>query len=195
MSSEHGETENGRANSVNDEEEEEEGDLSAGIQHKARTSSQAAIPALQSEPNGDPDIDEDSASGSHQLSLDGLEKHQKSIVEPNGPGLLPVRLERPSSADGSLSIPDDTPSVQVCTNVKIVVQEAAKHCIRDRCYPTKLDVSNLQSTVKVPRLHCVHSIVDSMPACPPLRARLEHRHRLSSIYTLDSHLQAIRFIT
>lgn len=105
MSSEHGETENGRANSVNDEEKEEEEDLPTGIQN---------------EPNGDPDMDEDSATGSHQFSLDGLEKDQKGTVEPNGPGLLPVGLDRPSSADESLSIPDDTPSVQVRTSMKIV---------------------------------------------------------------------------
>lgn len=117
MSSEHGETENGRANSVIDEEKEEEEDLPAGIQHGARTSSQAATPTLQSELNGDPDMDEDSANGSHQFSLDGLGKDRKSTDEPNGPGLLPVGLDRPSSADESLSIPDDTPSVQVCTSI------------------------------------------------------------------------------
>lgn len=122
MSSDHGETENGRTNSVNEEEEEEEEDLFAGISHEARTSIQMATPALQSEPKRNPDMDEDSASGSHQFSLDGLEKDQKSTVEPNGPGLLPVGLERPSSADGSLSIPDDTPSVEVCTSMKIISQ-------------------------------------------------------------------------
>jgi len=125
MSSAHGETEKGHANIVNDEEEEAEEDLPAGSQDGAREPAQAATPAIESEPNGDPDTSEDPnnfANGSHEFSLDGPEEDQKSLIRPNGPGLLSVGLDRPSSADGSLSIPDDTPSVQVCTSMKIVCQ-------------------------------------------------------------------------
>lgn len=121
MSSAHGEAENGRANSVNDEEEEEEEkDLPAGTPDGACKSAQAATTTIESGPNDDADMSEDSVHGSPRFSFDGLERDQKNAVEPNGPGLLPGGLDRPSSADGSLSIPDDTPSVQVCTSMKIV---------------------------------------------------------------------------
>jgi len=196
MSSAHGEAENGRAKSVNDEEEEEEEkDLPAGTPDGAYNSAQAATTTVESGPNDDAAMSEDSAHGSPRFSLDGLEKDQKSAVEPNGPGLLPVGLDRPSSADGSFSIPDDTPSVQVCTSMKIVGQQTAKRYIRARWHPTRRDVFILQSTAKVPHLHYVRSIVDFKLACPPQRTRLEHRRQPSSIYTLDSHLQAILFKT
>ncbi len=125
MSSAPGETENGRANSVNDEEEEEEKNVSAGTQDGACESAQMAPPTYESEPNGDPEMSEDAnnaTDGSHQFSLSGRGKGQKSPVEPKGPGLLSVGLDGPSSADGSLSIPDDTPSVQVRTRMKIFSQ-------------------------------------------------------------------------
>ena len=78
-------------------------------------SQEDALPTLRlRESNGVKEDDEAEERDSPQTFGDGLQDLQPRNSEVLQAGKGVIRdLERPSSADGSLSIPDDTPSVQV----------------------------------------------------------------------------------
>lgn len=120
MSFAHKEAKNGRAESISDEGEEEELALPSSTQKGA----QSATPIVGSGPNDDAAVNEEedqSANEDHSIPLDGTEKHGDKPTGPNGQGVLSAAVERPSSADGSLSIPDDTPSLQACITLGFLV--------------------------------------------------------------------------
>ena len=117
MSSAHGEAEPGHTSSASDEEEEEEiADRSTEIVERSPSPRQTIKSVLANESNGDQNKDDEDvlaiesiASSSHTLNND-----PKATRESHRSALLSVGVDSPSSADGSLSIPDDTPSIRVC---------------------------------------------------------------------------------
>ena len=127
MSSAHGEAEHGHALSVSDDDDEEGGEevgLHSRIDDRAQGSVQASVTTFASGPNGDRDRSEEEDSltiDGNSFSRNGADRSEKEPIQPNSSGLRSAEVETPSSADGSLSIPDDTPSVQVCTNVENLV--------------------------------------------------------------------------
>ena len=98
--------------------------------------------------NGHTSVDDDIHLGNEQSS-------DRVAVRDPIPG-----VERPSSADGSLSIPDDTPSIQVSRSC------ALKYHIdisRARWHPHPVDVRPPPPSDAVLHPHCVHSTADFKP--------------------------------
>ena len=126
MSSAHGEAEPGRASSASDEEEEEEiVNQPTEIEERPRSPIKTFKRVLANESNSDQNRNDEDvpaiesiASSSHSLNND-----QKAVRESHGSALLSVGVDSPSSADGSLSIPDDTPSIRVCIVVESINQD------------------------------------------------------------------------
>ena len=112
MSSVHDEADNGHQQLAEDEKNEEEGKAETAEHENDDIVSFGTL-----EEPGERE-DEDGSLIRNDATLRSSESQIPEPVEEESENSdLPSRraLERPSSADGSLSIPDDTPSIQVLT--------------------------------------------------------------------------------
>ena len=117
MSSAHGEAEPGRASSASDGEEEEEiFNRPTEIEERPRSPIKTFESVLANESNSDQNKDDEDVLAIESIASSGhnLNSDQKAVRESHGSAFLSVGVDSPSSADGSLSIPDDTPSIRVC---------------------------------------------------------------------------------
>lgn len=113
MSSAHEEAGHGRVPSISDDEDEaeEKDSFAARAKHTVHASEPPSASGL--------DGDQDSVA-EDKMAIDGgpsstgwLGNGGTKVTEPNGMDVVTTGVDKPSSADGSLSIPDDTPSIQV----------------------------------------------------------------------------------
>ena len=119
MSSAHEVAEHGRKSSASEEDEEEEKDLLAEVQGQESHTIRASEIASATDADGGRDKNGAQHTPIVHNDLSSIEDSddgQKRAIKPNGVDVLSAAVERPSSADGSLSIPDDTPSIQVGHN-------------------------------------------------------------------------------
>ena len=110
MSAAKDEAENGQLDFESEEGDTGEKDLEEDENHQAEEDD--ILPLRSRQPNGDEES-ETTAANDNSLRHNGEKRGESAggvhgSMQATRPG-----LGRPSSADGSLSIPDDTPSVQV----------------------------------------------------------------------------------
>lgn len=169
MSAVHDEAENGHARSSNNGENETERqnrDDESGLPDGP------TIPALKESVKGESRRDSFEDRSSRSYLENGLEN--KSV---SGSGSTPV-LGRPSSADGSLSIPDDTPSIQVESLSGFYMWLLTLDRTSSFHLQAEMHVCHLM--VKVQHHHFAHSIDDS--TLVPLLLHWIHLE----LYPLDS---------
>lgn len=114
MSTVQDEAEVGRVQSTNDEESEADG---GPENDENRPVGGIPIRTLQrpyKEEKGEEEEQEDTSLNAAGTSFRSYERHDLDMQGDSSLASSPA-LGRPSSADGSLSIPDDTPSIQVAT--------------------------------------------------------------------------------
>ena len=121
--------------------------------------------------------------------LQNVESEKSSLVE----GLRSEK-GRPSSADESLSIPDDTPSIQVSAHLsRATISNNVRRALSYRRPLGEVLVCPAMDTVQL--LPCDLSIVDSRPVpLPHLSAHREHHHQHSSMSIPETHQPPSRFM-
>ena len=114
MSSVNREAEDGPTLDFSDEEGQD--DTLSRDKPRSRDQGPVSEPAPPSDSEGGEDHSEEEDSltiNRNNIKRNGIHNAEEENLEPDGLRVTSVEPERPSSADESLSIPDDTPSIQV----------------------------------------------------------------------------------